>query len=615
MSARARVAVLAAAAFALAASGAVAASPDLLLARAAFRAGASPGPPPDDAPGWTTVSLPDSWSERRPEVSGEGWYRLTFDLDAVPADPLAVYVDHLSMNGVLWLNGSRVGQHGRMEPPVAQNWNRPLLFPLPTPLLRAGENQLHVQLHRLPWCYGGLAPLRVGDAATLEALHGRQSFWRIDVARASTVASALFAAIMLAFWLGTRDPAYGAFALVCVAIAVSNLNFHVRDIPLSSQHWEALVCSAALLAAAAFWAFAQRLAGHGRHRFEVALGVYAVATGSLFLVDHRWFHPLFNALGVFALGLCVHAALVVARHTRTEDRPSAAIYAGVGVLTLGIVGHDVAVQLGWLTQPALLLHPWVGPLLVLGFGAGLTRRFVRAFGEAEGQRDLLAQRVAEKHGELEQRFRELRSLERERLLALERERIMREMHDGVGGHLVRTLSMLEGRGASREELADQLREALADMRLVIDSLDPSADDLATRLGMLRTRLERILERQHVTLVWRTEALPPLPGLGAEASLHVLRIVQEAVTNVLRHAKASRLILSSRLAPGPDGVPGVLLEVLDDGVGLAVAPAGGRGIANMRRRADLLGAELAITAAGPEGGTRVGLWLPLDGRYV
>ena len=57
--------------------------------------------------------------------------------------------------------------------------------------------------------------MRIGDAAELGALHARQTFWRVDVARASTVASVLFAAIMLAFWLGTRDPAYGAFAVVC----------------------------------------------------------------------------------------------------------------------------------------------------------------------------------------------------------------------------------------------------------------------------------------------------------------------------------------------------------------------------------------------------------------
>ena len=185
------------------------------------------------------------------------------------------------------------------------------------------------------------------------------------------------------------------------------------------------------------------------------------------------------------------------------------------------------------------------------------------------------------------------------------------MRDGVGGHLVRTLSMLDGRGASREELAEQLREALADMRLVIDSLDPSVDDLATRLGMLRSRLERILSRQNVELVWRTEALPPLPHLGAENSLHVLRIVQEAVTNVLRHAKATRLTLSARLEAGIGGATGVTVEVRDDGIGVAAAEVGGRGMANMRRRPELLGAQLEISDASGAGGTRVALWIPAD----
>ena len=327
MTRRSRAAAVALVALALAAP---ASAFDELLDRAAFRAGAATRPPADDAPGWTTVSLPDRWGDRRPETAGEGWYRLAFELDAMPAEPLAVYIDHLSMNGALWLNGSWIGQHGSMDPPVAQNWNRPLLFPLPVSLLHPGTNELYVQLHRLPHCYGGLGPVRIGDAAELGALHARQTFWRVDVARASTVASVLFAAIMLAFWLGTRDPAYGAFSVVCMVIAISNLNFHVRDIPLSSQRWEALVCSAALLGAAAFWMFAQRLAGLRRTRFECALLAYTLTTGALFFVDHRWFHPLFNALGLIALGLCVHAALVIARHARSEDWPSAAIYTAVG---------------------------------------------------------------------------------------------------------------------------------------------------------------------------------------------------------------------------------------------------------------------------------------------
>jgi signal transduction histidine kinase len=582
---------------------------DLELDRAELRIGDATLPPPADATGWQSVSLPDRWTERRPEVAGVGWYRIAFELESVPEQPLAVYLEHVSMNASVWANGSWIGQEGRMEPPVSQSWNRPLYFALPRGLLHPGTNLLEVRLHRLADCYGGLGPIRVGDAEALSILYARNHFWRVEVARASTVVSLLFALIMLAFWAGSRDAAYAAFASVCALLAVNDMNFHVRDIPLSSGHWEALVCNAALLSAAAFWVFAQRFAGHGRTVRERWLLVYAAIGLTLFVVSHGLFHPLFNALSVVAVGLSLHAALVIERHARREDPPIAAVYAGLAVLILGILGHDLGVQLGWIAQPALLLYPWIGSLLVLGFGAGLTRRFVRAFREAEGQRDLLARRIEEKRVELEERSFELRALEHDRLIGLERERIMREMHDGVGGHLVRTLSMLEGREADRGELADALREALDDMRIVIDSLDPSADDLAIRLGMLRTRLERSLARSGVMLAWRLDPLVPEPILGAEASLHVLRIVQEAVTNAVRHASATTLTVAMRSHAGPGGVPGIVIEVSDDGIGWKPARPTGRGTANMRRRAELIGATLEIGARDAAPGTRVALFIP------
>lgn len=582
---------------------------DLVLDHASFRHGSETAPPSAAFSGWQPIELPDRWDDSRPDAAGSGWYRLGFELDTIPNRPLAVYLDHVSMNAAVWLNGNFIGQEGRMIPPVAQNWNRPLYFPIPAALLRAGANELEIQLYRLPHCQGVLAPVRIGDAETLRAMHASEGFWRNDVARVSTVLCAVFAAVMFAFWIASRDPAYGTFAVVCIAVAISNLNFHVRDIPFSSAHWEALVCHAGLLAAGAFWLFARRLSGRDARSGEWALVAFAAAGLPLHFVEHAYFHPLFNLLSVVAVGLSLHAAYLVADHARHEDWITALLYSIVAAATLAILSRELALQIGWLPLPAHHLHPWVGPLLVLGFGAGLTRRFLRAFQHAEAQREQLARAVDEQGAELEDRVSELSVLERERLFALERERIMREMHDGMGGHLVRTLSMLEGGGASRPELADALREALADMRLVIDSLDPSADDLPTRLGMLRSRLERLLAGQSVELVWRIDALPSIPDFGAEASLHVLRIVQEAVTNVIRHASATQLTLSTRVQDRKDGAKGVAVELCDDGIGLDAQDPVGRGMANMRRRAELLGASIEFHSRAPTPGTCVLLWIP------
>lgn len=572
-----------------------AAGADATLREGRFRVGAVEAPPADAEAGWAPVHLPDPWPATRPDASGPGWYRLALELDAPPAERQAVYIEHASMNAAVWVNGEWIGSGGRMRPPVAQNWNRPLLFDFSPRLLRAGENVVHVQLYRLPDCYGGLGPVRVGALAALAPLHDARFFWQVELPRAGTLVSGMVALAMLAFWLGSRDPAYAAFAAVSALLGVGGLNYHVRDIPLASRTWEALVCVAGLLAAPAFALFAHRLAGWRRARLEAAFGVSGAASLALFAVDHGVFHPLYNALGAAALAICAWSLAPLLSHARRHDRALLFVHPCLGAAILSILGHDLAVQLGWVGQPAPQLLPFVAPLLVGGLGAMLTRRFVRAFRTAEGR---LAASTAR-----------LRAFERERVLAQERERIVREMHDGLGGHLVRTLSMVERRGASPGEIAESLRAALDDMRLVLDSLDPGAQDLAAVLAQLRDRLGPRVERCGVRFEWAVRDLPH-PPLSAEALLDVLRILQEAVTNVLRHARATRIRVATREQAGEGGRPGIAVEVSDDGVGIAPGAAAGRGIANMTFRAGRLGGALRIGPAEAGPGTRVELWLPL-----
>jgi signal transduction histidine kinase len=559
-----------------------------VLDRATFRLGDPAAPPPDLAAG-EPVALPDRWPERRPDVSGVGWYRVPFALDAVPDQPLAVLLPHVSMNASVWLNGSWIGAGGRMEPPVARAWNRPLWLPLPAGLLRAGENALEIAVVRLPDCYGGLAAVRVGDAEALEAAWRRTMRWQVELPQAVSAAGIVLALVMLAFWIGARDPVYAAFGATTALLVLHNLNYHVRDVSFSAHAWEALSCSAIVLAAPAFAAFAHRMAGAPRPRLERAFWAVGLLSLALFAVPHRWLHPLFNGLAVAALAIAAWSACSLIDHARGVDRASFVTYAVAGATGLAILVHDLAVQLGALREPVSHWLPLALPVIVTGYAITLVRRFVAAFRRAEQQRDALAQ---------------------EQVLALERERIMREMHDGVGGHLVRTLSMLEGRGAPPAELARSLRAALDDMRLVIDSLDPDVVDLGGVLGTIRERLEPGLERAGLRFDWRVDDLPRPPALGPEQSLHVLRILQEAITNALRHARATRVRVECGPLSGPGGETGVFVAVEDDGVGMPPAPAPrGRGLANLRRRAAELGGRLELGPGRDGRGVRVRLWLP------
>jgi len=229
----------------------------------------------------------------------------------------------------------------------------------------------------------------------------------------------------------------------------------------------------------------------------------------------------------------------------------------------------------------------------LAMGWLLTQRFVRAITVAEKLNLELEQRVAQKHAELEANFARLQEMERRTAVADERRRLMSEMHDGIGSQLISTLDLVERGDAPTAQIATELRECLDSLRLTVDSLEPTENDLLTVLGNVRYRLEGRLKRQGIALQWQVQDVPELASLTPQNVLHILRILQEAFTNILKHAHAKSITVQTARTGEH-----VHVVVADDGIGFAGSREG-RGLLSMRRRAQALGANLDIvpTAAG------------------
>ena len=218
---------------------------------------------------------------------------------------------------------------------------------------------------------------------------------------------------------------------------------------------------------------------------------------------------------------------------------------------------------------------------------------------ATGQRE-----VAERR--LRREMRERTASDRERVLLRERERMVREMHDGVGGQLVTALSMVERGRATGRDIAATLRNVLDDLRLVIDSLDPALHDVFAALGKLRARLEPPLRRSGIRLLWNVSGSADRLGLPPEQALNIVRIVQEAVTNAVRHAEPTQLEI--RVTAPALGPTALHVIVRDNGRGIARdANQHGRGLNNMRERAQSLNGEFRIESGTR--GTQVELLVP------
>ncbi len=227
----------------------------------------------------------------------------------------------------------------------------------------------------------------------------------------------------------------------------------------------------------------------------------------------------------------------------------------------------------------------------------------------------LNERLAQREAQLEELTRRLRELGRQASEADEatRRTLSREMHDELG-QVLTAMRMHTGRVAARHpDVADELDglnglvdRAIDDVRRVAVALRPPILDQAGLVAALEWLVsDQADEEVPVTL----DVEEPAPELLPDRAIHVFRVVQEALTNARRHAHA-RVV---EVSVGPSNGDWVV-EVVDDGVGLAAQPRPdvpeGLGLHSMKERAALLGGDLEIVPAAPNG-TRVRLRFPRE----
>lgn len=207
---------------------------------------------------------------------------------------------------------------------------------------------------------------------------------------------------------------------------------------------------------------------------------------------------------------------------------------------------------------------------------------------------------------------------RERLVAAreeERRRLRRDLHDGLGTELASLTLKLD---AARNLLADdretsermlgelkaQVQDAVGEVRRLVYNLRPPALDELGLMSALRERAAAFPADQGMMVqVEGPEQLPPLP---AAVEVAAYRVAQEAVKNAAEHGQARNCWVRLRMQDG------LTLEVVDDGCGISEEFRAGVGITSMKERAAELGGSFRVDPA-PSGGTRVVVWLPVEGR--
>ena len=568
---------------------------------------------PDASCGWKTVRLAQVWigpKEGRTAISS-AWYRLHFRLDDVPRQGVAMYIVAFNRAGRAFVNGQALTEFGPCVAPLPLNWNRAQYAVISPGLLHVGENTIEIHQRKYGWENGWLAPVRLGSEETLLPVYQQRRFWQNDLVRILGATTAAIGIFMWGVWLGRRAHAmyfwFGCASLLWTAISFDYFALHS---PLPPLQWDDFMESAQVLRAVLMFIFVFRYCGRRLPVVETAIWLYWLAgTVVIFAhvpashyVDDWYFVALLASPVIFWMGMREGF-----RHSVTEG-----VMLGLAAaVQIVLSGYDL-----WLFS----MHTWTDRVYLAHFSAPLylfvvawvlMRRFTESLNAYEKLAAVLEQRVGAKAAELERNYEQLLEARRNEALAVERTRIMSEMHDGIGSQLTLALSLVRSMDPERKSgedgrVATVLRESIEDLQLIIDSLEPVENDLLTVLGTLRYRVQDRLSKSGIELQWNVVDLPPLPMLTPQSVLSILRILQEAFANCLKHSGATHIAVSTRLA----GVAGTdetaCISIVDDGCGIEGTRVG-RGLENMRRRAEAIGGRLKITSR--PGSTEVMLEIP------
>ena len=349
-----------------------------------------------------------------------------------------------------------------------------------------------------------------------------------------------------------------------------------------------------------------RTGGARYRRLETALWcAFATACGAAVLLSYEHYPMLAQAASAVKLGLTIAALAWLVRVGLGAHRWP--LYSLVLALVMVVVlsGYDWARWMGFADFDNLLLAPFAMPFLILALGASsLERHLSMARALASANREL-EQRVAEQVSEVEQNYRQMQEVLHQQSVLRERQRIMADMHDGLGSGLIGLLSQVHGRSTDLPQIEQRLNDMLIELRAIVDSLQPVEGDLGVVLGNIRYRMSNAIEASGVKFVWRVEALPTLEDLTPDKVLSMQRIVLEALSNALRHAAASSVTVSAKYVAERAVI---VIVIADDGVGFAQEMvARGHGLRNMRSRAQKIGVQIDIESS-PGRGTRLTLEL-------
>lgn len=543
--------------------------------------------------GWQPVSLPDLWQRHWPGFLGPVWYRLDWQADC-SGEPLTLNISRMVMAGEVWHNNDLIWRDESLVEPLSRSWNLPRYWLLPA----SGQQQantLWIRLVGSEHAAPGLGNVRLGVSEQVWPEYRKQLLLQREFIFIGLLISSLLGVLFLTFWLFRRqEHAFGWFALASLLWSFGILNMLLTSAwPFANgEVWDRLSLVALLLYCPVFCMFVWSFGGMRFTRLERGVWGAAILFCVAVVLVPKAHIGLLQLISAIALRLVLFVASqqLLWRGYRTRD--AYLMFFGACISAQSI--YEFLTFVGVFKFEGMhvaLSSPFMSILMFLTLAA----RFSSSLRRIERFNDELQATADSTRAELTQTLQREHQLEADNIRLNERLRLTHDLHDSLGSSLMRSITRMEhGGGLKDGQFLSVLKTLRSDLRDVIDgsSAVPAWQSPQEWLAPLRRRFIDLFDDLGIESHWR---LPEhWPGAFTPQQLLALtRFLEEALTNVLKHASATRLEVGVRA----EVEHGLSLWIGDNGRGFDVdevlAAGSGVGMSSMRMRIERMGGQLRI----------------------
>jgi signal transduction histidine kinase len=547
------------------------------------------------------VTLPDSWS--KPARSGRCQYTWDMDFEQAPSEAWALYIPRIGNRFVIEVNGKPVGHAGDFGDVFTNAVQRPFLFPLPRGTLTAGSNHFVVDIEGERNRYAGLSKVQVGPERDLRPKFAMRSAAQLGGSFAVVVMCGVFGVLALLLYIRLRQPSDAFFAAACLLCALRTSYFVFETVPFPYRLWAWVADLSYGGLVACIVAFCVRALAMKSARwdpFGIAFVVVSVGlvTWNYFVESHRIRQVWLQLMLAYVL---VMSVVFVWQWWRQRTVVSTLLgSAALGGALIGAYDH-------WLVYYSaqgyggFALARFALVLFILAMGWIIVERLVNRMKEERAMRDSISKELDEKRRELAQEFEARAVRDFERAQGVEREKLIQDLHDGMGLQLNSLLGLVEKGEADPGEVQTEVRNSIEQLRTIVDGSEAFDGSLPELLGHIRYRIETRLKRQGIQLVWAGNLGERIQRVRPAAAISLQRLIFELCTNVIKHARAQNVYFKASLVEMPN--MGMVLQIVfqDDGNSATqTSTPTGVGQRSVTRRVAELGGTHEMHAVAQEG---------------